>query len=395
MPARFRTKDRVLETSVTTGAGTYTLAGAATGFQTFVGGDVAASDLVPYFAEDGTNWEVGIGEVLSGPARLVRTTVLKSSNANAAVNWGAGTKNLRCGWPAELNTPRVKSVSIAGGAGSQVLTQDEQRCDVLILTGAITGNRVIEVDTAPWCWVVFNNTTGAFTVTLKVNGQTGVAITQTKSKVLYCDGTDVEDANTDIPSSGAASESASGIAEIATQAEVDAGSDDLRFVTPLKLKTTTALTTIATEQASTSGTSLDFTGIPAGTKEIDIHPVGVSLSGSAQLLIQIGDAGGIENTSYIAVAATNGGGTSSTAGFIASHGSISSSIHSGRITLKLEDSSDFTWTASGNVSRADGPTTQACAGSKSLSQELDRVRITTTNGTDTFDAGVVNISYRK
>lgn len=211
MPARFRTKDRVLETSITTGAGTYTLAGAATGFQTFVGGDVAAGDFVPYFAEDGINWELGIGEVLSGPARLVRTTVLKSSNANAAVDWGAGTRNLRCGWPAELNTPRVKSVSIAGGAGAQVLTQDQQRCDVLILTGAITGNRDVEVDTAPWRWIVFNNTSGAFSVTVKVNGGVGVAVNQGRSRVLYCDGTDVEDGHTDSSSDVSATALGNGV----------------------------------------------------------------------------------------------------------------------------------------------------------------------------------------
>jgi len=199
MPARFRTKDRVLETSVTTGAGTYTLAGAATGFQTFAGGAVAAGDFLPYFAEDGVNWEAGIGEVLSGPARLVRTAVKASSNGGAAVNWGAGTRNLRCGWPAELNTPRVQSVSIAGGAGAQALTQDQQRCDILILTGALTGNREVEVDTAPWRWSVLNNTSGAFSVTVKVNGGTGVAVAQGKSKLLYCDGTDVEDGTTDVP----------------------------------------------------------------------------------------------------------------------------------------------------------------------------------------------------
>lgn len=193
----FVTKDRVLETSTTTGTGTYTLAGAATGFQTFQGGVVAANDYVPYFVEDGTNWECGIGRVLASPSRLERTTVLKSTNSNNAVNWGAGTRNLRCGWPAELNTPRLKTKSVAGAA-DVTLTQDEQRADVLIFTGALTGNISVIVDATHWRWIVFNNTSGAFTLTVKVSGQPGVAVTQGKSKVLYCDGTDVEDGHTDV-----------------------------------------------------------------------------------------------------------------------------------------------------------------------------------------------------
>lgn len=220
--ASFKTKDRVLETSVTTGTGDYTVAGAATGFQTFLGGVVSANDLVPYYAEDGVNWEAGIGTVLSGPSRLQRTHVLKSSNSNNAVNWGAGTRNLRCGWPAELNTPRYKSVSIAGAAGTQVLTQDEQRCDVLVLTGALTGNRTIEVDATPWRWIVFNNTSGAYTVTFKVTGQTGLAITQGKSKVVYCNGTDTADGYSDLAA----------VPSAATQSDQETATSTATFVSP-------------------------------------------------------------------------------------------------------------------------------------------------------------------
>lgn len=224
----FVTKDRVLETSTTTGTGTYTLAGASTGFQAFLGGVVAANDYVPYYGEDGTNWENGIGRVLASPARLERTTVLKSSNANAAVNWGAGTRNLRCGWPAELNTPRLKTRSVAG-AVDVTLTQDEQRADVLVFTGALTASISVIVDATPWRWIVFNNTSGAFALTVKVSGLTGVAVAQGKTKMLYCDGTDVRDGMTDFP---AASDIAAGIIEVADQAEMEAGSSIVRAVSP-------------------------------------------------------------------------------------------------------------------------------------------------------------------
>ncbi len=93
--------DRVKETSVTTGVGAYDLAGAVTGFRTFVAG-VATGNTCWYCATNGTDWEVGIGTVTDAtPDTLSRTTILSSSNAGAAVNWGAGTKTIFCTLPAE------------------------------------------------------------------------------------------------------------------------------------------------------------------------------------------------------------------------------------------------------------------------------------------------------
>lgn len=86
--------DRVKETTTTTGTGTYSLAGAVAGFRTFVAG-VGSGNTCYYVAENGTDWEIGLGTVTdAAPDTLARTRVIKSSNADAAVNWGAGTKNL-------------------------------------------------------------------------------------------------------------------------------------------------------------------------------------------------------------------------------------------------------------------------------------------------------------
>lgn len=86
--------DRVKETSTTTGTGTYNLAGAVAGFQGFVAA-IGNGNLCYYCAENGTDWEVGLGTVTdASPDTLARTRVLASSNAGAAVNWGAGSKNL-------------------------------------------------------------------------------------------------------------------------------------------------------------------------------------------------------------------------------------------------------------------------------------------------------------
>lgn len=85
--------DRVKETTTTTGTGTYTLAGAATGFQSF-GSVLSNSDTCYYTVTDGTDWEVGLGTYTTAGTTLARTSIQDSSNAGAAVNWGAGTKDV-------------------------------------------------------------------------------------------------------------------------------------------------------------------------------------------------------------------------------------------------------------------------------------------------------------
>lgn len=85
---------RVKETSTTTGTGTYNLAGAAAGFRTFVAG-VGTGNTCYYCATDGTDFEEGVGTVTDAtPDTLARTFILTSSNSNAAVNWGAGTRDI-------------------------------------------------------------------------------------------------------------------------------------------------------------------------------------------------------------------------------------------------------------------------------------------------------------
>jgi hypothetical protein len=128
---------------------------------------------------------------------LTRDAVLASSNGGAAVNWPAGTRQIRAGWPAWLALPRYLAKSVAGGAGTTVLTQNEQRGHVLEFTGALTGNRILEVDNTPWEWTVYNNTSGAFSLTLRVTGQTGVTIPQGKRVQVHCDGADVRGSATD------------------------------------------------------------------------------------------------------------------------------------------------------------------------------------------------------
>jgi hypothetical protein len=116
--------DRILETSVTQGTGTLNLDGPTAGAQSFVAG-VSSGSKVAYFIEDGTDWESGIGTVTSGtPDTLSRDTVLESSNADALVNWGPGTRNVFIGSSSHMmlwrdeNKNDVNAVGVSGGTGN-------------------------------------------------------------------------------------------------------------------------------------------------------------------------------------------------------------------------------------------------------------------------------------
>jgi len=94
--------DRVQETTTTTGTGTYVLAGAKDGFQSFAA--IGNGNTTYYACTDGTDYEVGIGTYTLSGTTLARTTIIESSNSDAAVNWGAGSKDIFVTLPASKAT---------------------------------------------------------------------------------------------------------------------------------------------------------------------------------------------------------------------------------------------------------------------------------------------------
>jgi hypothetical protein len=153
-----------------------------------------------------------------------------------------------------------------------------------------------------------------------------------------------------------------------------------------------SIITSMTAQASTSGTSIDFTSIPSWVKRITVMFSGVSTNGSSNPLIQLGDSGGIENTGYLGVTVNYTGSDASnpTTGFGISAAS-SAFLLSGH--LVLTNLSGNIWIASGIFGTSTTAFVAYTTGNKELSATLDRVRVTTVNGTDTFDAGTINILY--
>ena len=148
-----------------------------------------------------------------------------------------------------------------------------------------------------------------------------------------------------------------------------------------------------TSVASTSGTSITFTGIPSWVKRVTMMFNGVSTNGTSLLLVQMG-AGSIEATGYISTANTLTGGvgganSSSTAGMLI-YSSLAANTFSGHMLLTSMGSNLWIGSSVGKITTA----ANIIGGSdKTLSGTLDRVRLTTVNGTDTFDAGSVNILY--
>lgn len=148
---------------------------------------------------------------------------------------------------------------------------------------------------------------------------------------------------------------------------------------------------LATAVASISGTSIDFTGIPSWAKRITVMFNGVSTNGTSHLIAQLGDSGGVETTGYLSCAQVSTTPYFSTAGILVNANMLSANNNIGVARFQLI--SGQTWIGDASLTPHQTNSGSFGSGSKTLSGTLDRIRITTVNGTDTFDAGSINIMY--
>jgi len=152
---------------------------------------------------------------------------------------------------------------------------------------------------------------------------------------------------------------------------------------------------LGTAIATTSGTSIDFTGIPAGVKRITLGVAGLSTTGSAELLIQIGSSAGVKTSGYLGFATYTGSATAGLnmgAGFTV-RSDDAGEVQHGIINLTAIDTAAGNWAMSAILGRSNESYMAISGGAASLSAMLTSVRLTTTNGTDAFDAGSASISW--
>lgn len=143
--------------------------------------------------------------------------------------------------------------------------------------------------------------------------------------------------------------------------------------------------TLGTMQESTSGSSINFTSIPATAKVIIVSLAGVSTNGTGALTMEVGDSGGLETAGYVGAQGSNAW----SAAAILLNTLTAAHTYSGQIVLTLMDAATFTWSIAVNLSSNTSGTNPA-SGYKALSAALDRLSIKTA---DTFDAGNINIAY--
>jgi hypothetical protein len=177
----------------------------------------------------------------------------------------------------------------------------------------------------------------------------------------------------------------------ASQALTTNGSSVLGWSTVLTQGTAI---TAGTSVASTSGTSIDFTGLPSWVKRVTVMFDGVSTNGTSIPMIQLGDSGGVETTGYSGAAILNSSTNATmvplTSGLPLNATNAAGYFYTGHMVITHLGSN--LWISSG-VADSGGGQIANFAGSKTLSDTLTQVRITTVNGTDTFDAGSINILY--
>ena len=187
--------NRVVEYTTTTGTGTVTTTGvAATQCSTFAS-IVPTGTVLNYLllSGDQTNWEIGQATVTisGGTATLTRTSIIESTNSGAPINL-TGQSTISCIADAGIisNLLNLNPTSVSVTSGSVALASNQYAQPIVVQTGTLTGNVTYVVPNV-WLGVWENNSTGAFTTTVKTAAGAGVIVPQGARVTLSADGTNV------------------------------------------------------------------------------------------------------------------------------------------------------------------------------------------------------------
>jgi hypothetical protein len=358
-------------------------------FATGVGANVETQ--TDYAADSTTSLGFSAGTAASIKLNKVwrQSSFISAGLANFMVNRGISVPddgnlaNLVAEFEASLDAYLDKS--IAGGVDVTLNPISEANYPIINLTGALTANINLIVPTAPGRWLIANNTTGAFTVTVKTAAGTGAVATQGTANQYYCDGTNVYSVIAGISQTQAdaryAALAGSASQNFATLAVTQGG-----VATPRMVQSATV--------ASTSGTLINFSSIPNWVKRITLNLLGVSTNGTTNIVVRIGSGGTPVATGYNAgvaalINATSVSALAATTGFALSYDNASTNVRNS--VLVLTQVGGNSWVASGNANVTG--TLILSAGAITLGGVLDTLQLTTTSGTEVFDAGSVNVIW--
>ncbi len=185
--------DRVAETTTTTGTGTVTLAGAKAGYQAFTAA-FSTGAKVYYCITDNTDWEVGVGTFTTAGTTLSRDSVFASSNAGAAVNWGAGSKDVFCTAPTQtiVGAPIFQNKT---GAYTVVASDNGTiiNCTSGTFTVSLTAAATLGAGFNCWIWNTSATTSHAITIdpnaSETIDGRTTLILRRGEGTQIVCDGT--------------------------------------------------------------------------------------------------------------------------------------------------------------------------------------------------------------
>jgi hypothetical protein len=313
-------------------------------------------------------------------------TAVKTANYTAANNDGVLTNTTGGAFTVTLpTTPSVGNIVVIVDSlsqwGTNNLTIDPTAS--IKIGGNTAGDTLVCDITGATVTLVYTGATYGWNVSAQVGGNGGTAVTLTgtqtlTNKTLTAPVLTTPNITTGLLIGGATGSSGNVL--------TSGGSG----VAPSWAAPSSGGYTLGTPVASTSGTSIDFTGIPNSAKYIVINMISISTNGTAGLIVQIGTSSGFETTDYISVTST---GNTRTDGFLLQPSMGAASTYLSQVHLVLSNATTNTWTSSAATDEITNAVLQNSVGKKSLSAVLDRIRVTTINSVNTFDAGEINIAY--